>query len=273
MLDKDTPEIIYKDVRELLVHPKDIKLMDAGNKLTICAFVEKFVSKIYGIRNINAWSSKKKGCTFFDLMTISDIAYTVAVLENSYEVWDREYKKKKMSTVEWVQYKMSDDYTSTKPKFTDRKGRKREYCDSGWSKEGIDFYNGVCQQWKVIAYNNKVGVWSGLEEAWELYALENNFGNVYSRKKTRLDTPAEFGEETQQVEDLPEDWFCVLGEIEDCPWKANRRREEDESDDENGYGSPRKRARDGNHRLPRVSTDYEDVDTLLDGIEDSFYPV
>jgi hypothetical protein len=58
-------------------------------------------------------------------MTISDIAYTVAGLENSYEVWDRENKKMRMSTVEWAQYRTSDDYTSTKPKFMDRKGRKR----------------------------------------------------------------------------------------------------------------------------------------------------
>ena len=81
---KETPEIIYKEVRELLVQPKGIKLMDEDNKLTICAFVDKFVSKIYGIRKINTWLSKKKGCTFFDcLITISDIAYTVAILENS----------------------------------------------------------------------------------------------------------------------------------------------------------------------------------------------
>ena len=61
-----------------------------SNKLTICAFVDKIVLKIYGIRKTNSWLSKKKCCTFFDLMTISDIAYTVAVLENSVEVWDRE---------------------------------------------------------------------------------------------------------------------------------------------------------------------------------------
>ena len=93
--------------------------------------------------------------------------------------------------------------------------------------------------------------------------------------ESRLDTAAKFlGKETQHVEDLPEDRICVLGEIEDCPWEVNRQREDDDSDDEDGYGtSPRKRARDGNHRLPRVSTDYEDVDTLLDGIEDRFYPV
>ncbi len=52
-------------------------------------------------------------------MTVSDIAYTVVVLENSYEVWDQEYKKKRMSKVEWEQYKKSKDYSVKKPKFTD----------------------------------------------------------------------------------------------------------------------------------------------------------
>ncbi len=47
------------------------------------------------------WLSKMKGSTFFDLMTMSNIAYTVAVLENIYEVWDQEYNKKKMSRTEW----------------------------------------------------------------------------------------------------------------------------------------------------------------------------
>jgi hypothetical protein len=253
MLAKESPEIDYEEVRELLVQPKSIMLMDEVNKMTICAFVDKYISKIYGIRKINSWLSKKKGYTFFDLMTISDIAYTVAVLENSHEVWDEEYKKKRMSAVEWAQYRTSDDYTSTKPKFTDRKGRKREYCDSGWSKEGIDFYNEVYQRWKVIAFNNNVRVWSSLEEAWESYADETNFGNGYSRKKMRLDTAPKDGEETQQVEDMPEDRFCIMGEIEDCPWKVNRRREDDDSDDEDGYGiSPDERARDGNHRLALV---------------------
>ena len=113
----------------------------------------------------------------------------------------------------------------------------------------------------MIAFNNNVGVWSSLEEAWEAYAEENNFGNGYSKKKTRLDTAPKVGEETQQVEYLPDDRFGVLGEIED-----------DDSDDEDGYG---KRAMDGNHRLPCVSTDYHEVGntTLLDQIEDTFGPI
>ncbi len=100
MLDKDVAELNYKDVRELLVHPKEFKIIEEGYKLTIFAFVEKFVSGISGICMINMWLSKKKGSASFNLMTISDIAYTVAVLENSYEVWDQEYKKKRMSWID-----------------------------------------------------------------------------------------------------------------------------------------------------------------------------
>jgi hypothetical protein len=110
MLDKDLAEINYKDIQELLVQPRELKIVDEGNKLTIFAFVVKCVSRIYRIRMINTWLSKKKGSTFFDLMTMSDIAYTVAILENSYEVWDQEYTKKKMSRTEWELYMKSEDY-------------------------------------------------------------------------------------------------------------------------------------------------------------------
>jgi hypothetical protein len=59
-------------------------------------------------------------------MTMSDIAYTVAVLENSYEVWDQEYNKKKMSRTERELYMNSEDYTIKKPKYTDIERARRK---------------------------------------------------------------------------------------------------------------------------------------------------
>jgi hypothetical protein len=64
MFDKDVAEINYKDVRELLVCPKEIKIIEEGYKLTIFAFVVKFISRIYRMCMINTWLSKKKGSTF-----------------------------------------------------------------------------------------------------------------------------------------------------------------------------------------------------------------
>jgi hypothetical protein len=66
-LDKDLAEIDYKDVQELLVQPRELKIVDKGNKLTIFTFVAKFVSRIYGTCTINTWLSKKKGSSLGDV--------------------------------------------------------------------------------------------------------------------------------------------------------------------------------------------------------------
>jgi hypothetical protein len=57
-------------------------------------------------------------------MTISDFAYTVAVLENSDEVWDQEYKKKRMSRTDWELYKESEDYTVKKQNTQIKRARR-----------------------------------------------------------------------------------------------------------------------------------------------------
>jgi hypothetical protein len=166
---------------------------------------------------INMWLSKKKGSAFFDLMTMSDIAYTVAVLENSYEVWDKGYNKKKMSRTEWEFYMKSEDYAIQKPKYTDQKGKKREYCNLGWSKDGIEFYNEVRKQWRDIAFANNCGIWSDFEGAWATYAEENNFGNIYSQKNTRHDISSDTPDyEEAQEEEVRAERFCVRDEMNDC---------------------------------------------------------
>jgi hypothetical protein len=43
MLDKDIAEINIKDIQELLVHPKEFKIIEEGYKLTFLAFGAKFV--------------------------------------------------------------------------------------------------------------------------------------------------------------------------------------------------------------------------------------
>ncbi len=52
------------------------------------------MSVIYGTHLIIKWVTKNKGRQFLDMVTMSDIAYTVAVIENSYKAWDAEHKEK-----------------------------------------------------------------------------------------------------------------------------------------------------------------------------------
>ena len=216
----------YEKAREWFINPTSKMLQDINIRKEIYLFVSKFVSRIYGIRMINAWLSKKKGSTFFDLMTMSDFAYTVAVLENSYEVWDQQGKQEHMSTAQWKEYINSDEYIKKTPKFTDRKGKKREYCDSGWTKAGIQFFDDVRQRWRKLSSQNTLHLWSDLENGWTEYAEEINFGNTYTRRKrsTRKDTSSDTSD---NEEELPPDRFDF--ENEDCPWKKR--------DYEGEYGS------------------------------------
>jgi len=218
--------INYKEARKWFVKPTSNMLQDIDIKNMIYLFVAKFVSRIYGIRMINAWLSKKKGSTFFDMMTMSDFAYTVAVIENSYEVWDQQWKQEHVSTAEWKEYVNSDEYIKKTPKFTDRKGKKREYCDSGWTKAGIQFFDDVRQRWRKLSSQNTLHLWSDLENGWTEYAEEINFGNTYTRRKrsTRKDTSSDTSD---NEEELPPDRFDF--ENEDCPWKKR--------DFEGEYGS------------------------------------
>jgi hypothetical protein len=62
-----------------------------------------------------------------------DIAYTAAVLENSYEVWDQEYKKMKTSRTEWELYMKSEDYAIKKQNTQIKRARR----------ENIAIWNGV----------------------------------------------------------------------------------------------------------------------------------
>ena len=60
--------------------------------LAVWRFMDKYVSGLYGFRSIINWKTKNKGKHFLDMVTMSDIAYTVAVIENSYKAWDAEHE-------------------------------------------------------------------------------------------------------------------------------------------------------------------------------------
>jgi hypothetical protein len=57
--------------------------------MKICQFVlDKYVTRLYGTHMVSEWFTKNKGKTVFDMITRSDVAYTVAVIENGHEKWD-----------------------------------------------------------------------------------------------------------------------------------------------------------------------------------------
>ena len=75
------------DFHKIVQEPKYQNLYDASVGMKICRFVDKYVTRLYGTRAVSAWLTKNKGKTIFDMITMSDIAYTVAVIENGHDKW------------------------------------------------------------------------------------------------------------------------------------------------------------------------------------------
>jgi hypothetical protein len=73
----------------MMKYPTVYKLMLEENRLKICCFIDKHVTKFYGSRHITSWVAKNKNMTIFDLITMLNLAYSVAIIENGHEIWDQ----------------------------------------------------------------------------------------------------------------------------------------------------------------------------------------
>ncbi len=136
------------DIHKMLPMPKRAHFFGAENRMKVCRFIGKYVARLYGTRAVSTWFAKNEGKTIFDLITMSDIAYTVAVIENVHETWD-----------EMMDTSKRQDSPKKTTKFTKRGGLKREYNTMGWSQEGIDFYNKVWEGWKTLSRENRLQLW------------------------------------------------------------------------------------------------------------------
>jgi hypothetical protein len=145
---------------------------------------------------------------------MSDIAYTVAVIENGHERWD---ESKNGSD--------GDEELPRKTKFTKRGGIKGVHNTTGWSQEGIEFYNKVWEGWKKLSGYNKFGVWEKLESMWFDYIEETRDKKNQGRRKKHKSN-LEDKDVDPPLPDLP----CVAAEMvflgdedyqPDCPWKIS----------------------------------------------------
>jgi len=112
--------------------------------------MDKYMSGLYVSHSISNWITKNKGKHFLDMVTMSDMAYTVAVIKNSYEAWDEEHAID--NAVEGEEQEVYRRPQKTvKMKFTNRVGKKRQCNMSGWSTDGIHFYNSVRASWRALS--------------------------------------------------------------------------------------------------------------------------
>ena len=126
-----------------MMRPIYYHLSDILNRQKIHCFVDKYVTKLYGLRQITSWASTHKKMPTFDMITMSDIAYTVAVIENGHKLWDQvpnpaTERPSSESTVEEgmriIREAQEQSPKKKVPKFTKKAGKKKEYNVSGWTQ-------------------------------------------------------------------------------------------------------------------------------------------
>ncbi len=169
-------------------NPKVFQLGDEINRKKICYFIDKYMTRLYGSHHIQLWAAKNQNKTIFGLIKMSDLAYTVAVIENSHEILEQcnegQNVPTKMGQERWERDQEALSIKKT-PKFAKRAGKKREYNTLGWNQEGIHFFNKVCNKWKKIASKNKEGTWEQLEAEWNEYIEDSNSLYFYRRSRKR----------------------------------------------------------------------------------------
>jgi hypothetical protein len=70
--------------------PKVFHLGDEMNRKKICNFIDKYVTRLYGSHHIQLWVDKNQNKTTFHLIKMSDLAYTVTVIENSHQIREQD---------------------------------------------------------------------------------------------------------------------------------------------------------------------------------------
>ena len=164
------------------------RILETKRTSQAVSFIANYVSKIYGPHFIDGWIRKNKDQRFINLITMSDVAYCITLVENYHKVWTEEieirkeieklpeneqghFKRKKLTKSEKEQFLGREPKDS---KFAHKKGNRRKYMSHGWNEEGIAFYNKFWKFWKGIS-SNRIN-WDKMGVLWDDYADKTGFG-------------------------------------------------------------------------------------------------
>ena len=141
----------------------------------VCRFIGKYVKYLHGENTIKKFVDREKGRTFLDMITPSDVAYSISLIKNSQDVWKESNKISKMPEEVQKKYKdkKNEDFVKKEePLFTKGSGQKREFGRVMWNEVGTDFLANAQKEW--IKSFNQEEVCTLLEKAWESYTKETN---------------------------------------------------------------------------------------------------
>ncbi len=107
--------------------------------------------------------------SYVDIIGPSDIAYVIAIIKNSDEMWDQDIRMKELGDKA-----MGKQKKKMRPLFTQGDGQKQTKGESLWNKEGMRFFSSAEEKWKEI-YNDQESM-SVVYNKWEKWIMTKGKG-------------------------------------------------------------------------------------------------
>ena len=148
LLDLEVTEITYQDCLEFLT------------------FMDYYVSKMIGSRELKKFCVLYPGKTLLDKMTASDIAFAILCYENGVDVWLERIKMKRMNNVDRESFEKTASL-----KYHHQPGTKLKAYEDGWTEEGVQYYEEMVMVVKGIMGNKPL--WENVKVHWKTYLREN----------------------------------------------------------------------------------------------------
>jgi len=112
-------------------------------------FLGRYVRRVHSDDFIRRTLKSYPQSSFIDIMTPSDIAYVIAIVKNSGEMWDQNVRMTEMGQRAW-----GSKEKKLRPLFTQGEGMRRDKGETLWNREGRKFFAIALKTWKEI-YNSK----------------------------------------------------------------------------------------------------------------------
>lgn len=194
-------------------------------------FLDKYTTIVVGgSRAMGKYYKNNRGKTLLDKLTVSDIAYSLLVYENAFDVWSEEIVKTKMCTTneEKKNFKMT-----AVNKYHVKRGTRLPVYQDGWTNEGQEYFKDLCVEIQALKNNNEL--WGTLKVHWATYVKKYH---KYSYVASDMENGTEvMGDKENEVDDDNDCIVSLPGEIEetgmdDEEFGYNSESYESESNDE-----------------------------------------
>jgi hypothetical protein len=129
-------------------------------KVGVYDFLGKYVRWVHSNQFICMALKVSPQASYVDIIGPSDIAYVIAIIKNSGEMWDQDIRMKELGDKA-----MGKQEKKMRLLFTQGDGQKRTKGESLCNKEGMKFFSSAEEKWKEI-YNNQESM-SVVYNKWE----------------------------------------------------------------------------------------------------------